>query len=98
MEIKDGQIALCPRDPAHVEFSSTAHVAETWRIDKEGEFISLLQGEGETTHHAREFSDTWSCIECGSAPVFVDPDEWESVPEDKRDLYLDEKVTQRDEE
>jgi hypothetical protein len=60
-------IAICPTDPRHGEFATTAHVAESWKVNREGDWIETLSMI-ETTH-APSADNHWTCIACGSTAV-----------------------------
>ena len=56
--------ATCPNDPAHDRFYTTAHVAQTWEVDREGNFVSDLSTD-EVTHFP-DPDNTWQCKICGA--------------------------------
>ena len=62
--------ARCPKDPAHKEFITTAHVVEEWVVDEEGNWIETLQSL-ETAHPPHK-DNCWSCAECGEEAKVTD--------------------------
>ena len=55
--------ATCPANPEHQEFFTTAHVAQTWRVDAQGNFLSELSSDDVT--HGPDSGNTWTCATCG---------------------------------
>ena len=55
--------AICPKNPKHKRFSTTAHVAQEWLVDEHGEFLSLIDGCLDTTHKP-DPGNIWYCCEC----------------------------------
>lgn len=53
----------CPRCGC-TEFFVTAHVAQDWRVDKNGNFVEELNTCIEVTHFPDD-DDIWDCAECG---------------------------------
>lgn len=56
--------AVCPNDPSHKRFLTTAHVMEEWIVDSKGDFVELV-GSIETTHGPSR-DNLWTCAECGA--------------------------------
>lgn len=56
--------AICPNDPNHTEFETTAHVMELWKVDSEGNFIETL--ETLQTDHEPSPDNDWACAICGA--------------------------------
>lgn len=57
--------AVCPRNPEHNRFSTSAHVVQDWEVDAAGDFIAEI-ATTETTH--RPSSDnSWYCLQCDPA-------------------------------
>ena len=56
--------AICPKDPDHKIFITTAHVMEEWLVDEKGNWIETLSSL-ETTH-APDFDNIWTCGICGT--------------------------------
>jgi hypothetical protein len=40
----------CPKNPAHNRFEVSAHVAQLWLVDEEGNFMEEIDGCSEVTH------------------------------------------------
>jgi hypothetical protein len=59
--------AVCPNDPSHKTFITTAHVTQEWVVDDEGNFIKDL-GVLETTHGPDPYN-CWSCETCHADAV-----------------------------
>jgi len=56
--------AVCPNNPAHDTFITTAHVAESWLVDNEGNFVSRVSSDEVV---AKPHPDNiWTCNECGA--------------------------------
>ncbi len=53
----------CPRCSC-TEFIVTAHVTQTWRVDKDGDFINTVTECDEVTHKPDD-ADVWVCADCG---------------------------------
>ena len=66
------KIAVCPNNPAHHHFITTAHEAHTWEVDEDGDFIKDL-GCDEVTHQPDE-GNIWTCTECGADAVWKERD------------------------
>jgi len=66
--------ALCPNDPEHDEFLTTAHVVEEWRVDREGNFLELAPPDGSALEvsHGADPANIWTCAICG-ADARVEP-------------------------
>jgi hypothetical protein len=63
--------AVCPTDPRHERFATSAHVAQTWEVNPHGDFVSELES-GEVTH-GPDPGNIWSCCVCGAeATVYED--------------------------
>ena len=56
--------ATCTQSPDHNVFYTTAHVVEEWKVDREGNFLSLNETV-EVTHKPNRFNK-WECAICGS--------------------------------
>jgi hypothetical protein len=56
--------AVCPKNPAHQRFVTTAHVMEDWVVDQNGSFKESL-GSIQTTHWP-DVGNIWTCHECGA--------------------------------
>ena len=62
--------AICPKNPKHKRFITTAHVAEDWVVDEHGEFIKSL-GATDTLAKPNPYN-TWTCKTCGADAVIQD--------------------------
>ena len=66
--------ARCPHSTKHTRFIATAHIAEEWVVDENGEFIEKSKYPGEVTHKPCLGDDVWSCENCGAEVIFVEGD------------------------
>lgn len=57
----------CPKDLKHKEFLTTAHVAETWKVDERGNYLETISTD-ETTH-GPDPDNVWICGVCGADAV-----------------------------
>ena len=57
----------CPRC-GHTEFFATAHVAQGWRVDKNGDFIEESNSCMEVTHFPDD-DDIWDCANCDYSDI-----------------------------
>ena len=58
---------VCPNNPNHNTFITTAHVVEEWVVDEHGNFIEHC-GEGALeTAHGPSHDNVWECASCGCA-------------------------------
>jgi len=62
--------AVCPKNPKHNKFITTAHVMQEWIVDKEGNFIKIAKGGSclEVTHKP-DFDNLWTCQICGTEAI-----------------------------
>ena len=65
--------AVCPFDPNHARFETTAHVVQSWEVDSSGDFVAHLE-DLETTHDP-DAGNIWTCLECQRQAVVYDDDE-----------------------
>jgi hypothetical protein len=64
--------AVCPKNPEHKLFITTAHVMQEWVVTPTGEFVrESVRGVVEVTH-APSFNNCWTCAECGTEAKIVD--------------------------
>tara|TARA_Y100000310_G_C20390491_1_gene672503 strand:+ start:151 stop:345 length:195 start_codon:yes stop_codon:yes gene_type:complete len=56
--------AVCPKNPDHKLFITTAHEVHDWVVDGNGNFEDDL-GCSETAHGPNP-DNTWTCKECGA--------------------------------
>ena len=61
--------AVCPNNPDHKRFSTTARVLEEWQVDEHGNFLASL-GCLETVHGPNP-GNLWYCCECEDATEAV---------------------------
>jgi len=55
----------CPENPEHDRFSATAHIAETWEVNREGDCMDAWDGPIVSGPHF----DTSMCMVCGAETV-----------------------------
>lgn len=58
----------CPKSNRHKFFTVIAHVAETWKVDSQGDFIEVLEPSIEVVH-SPDSEDLYSCRTCGSEAI-----------------------------
>lgn len=76
--------AICPNDPHHQEFITTAHVSEEWKVDAKGNWIETL--EGIEIIHGPDPDNDWTCAICGAqAKILTIPETTyhEPIPNDR---------------
>jgi hypothetical protein len=60
-------LATCPNyeegQPGHIEFSTTAHVMQDWKVDRFGNFLSSIDDCLQVTH-APDAGNIWTCLTC----------------------------------
>ena len=61
------KIKVCPKDPNHNEFLTTASVNQTWKIDGEGNFLEEVSTDD--TIHGPDIYNEWTCSDCGSQAI-----------------------------
>jgi hypothetical protein len=60
-----GIMKICPTNPAHKFFTTTAVICQDWLVDGEGNFIEVR--EECTDIFARpQIENIWECDECGA--------------------------------
>ena len=62
--------AICPTDPNHKEFITTAHEVHDWVVDENGDFLEDL-GCSETAHKPNS-GNIWTCKKCGAEAILND--------------------------
>jgi hypothetical protein len=69
LNIKGGVImkAICANNKIHNEFITTAHVVQTWKVDKEGDFIEEVSTDEVT--HGPDKNNIWTCAICGAKAI-----------------------------
>ena len=55
--------AVCPKNPKHKKFITTAHVMQLWVVDEHGEFIRCEDECMEVTN-GPDPCNTWTCAIC----------------------------------
>ena len=71
---------ICPNDPSHKRFYTTAHVTEEWLVDEQGAFIEAVDTGGGEAVHGPNHGNSWTCAECGCSDTHV-----RLVPTGRRD-------------
>jgi virulence-associated protein VagC len=61
---------ICPKNPSHKEFSTTAHVTQEWKVDERGDYIEEIDACSEVNHEPDDES-TYSCLICGADALVV---------------------------
>jgi len=57
--------AICPKNPKHNEFVTTAHVMQEWIVDEGGRFIRVFGGaECLEVTAPPDPDNVWNCKEC----------------------------------
>ncbi|MFF2532341.1 hypothetical protein ACFVS2_25865 [Brevibacillus sp. NPDC058079] len=54
--------AVCPNNPEHKEFITSAHVVQDWIVDESGNYLSVAE-DVQTTHGPHK-ENTWNCRIC----------------------------------
>ena len=67
-----GDQAWCPRCESHGRFLTSAHVAQTWCVDRAGNFMSDTKEEGEVVSKPCK-ENSWLCATCGVEAVWEKP-------------------------
>jgi hypothetical protein len=62
--------AVCVMNPNHQEFTTTAHVCQTWVVDANGEFIRQDEDEPQVVTHPPDQDNEWRCAVCGGLVKF----------------------------
>ena len=57
--------AVCPTNPHHDQFYTVAHIAETWIVDKHGNFIVDGKNCDRVTLYGPHPDNVWTCAVCG---------------------------------
>lgn len=69
-------VAVCPRDPSHERFSTTAHVMQDWEVDRTGNFEKVIEDCLQVTAKP-DRDNIWICIICGAQAKFIDRETFE---------------------
>jgi len=64
--------ARCPKDPAHKEFVTVAHVTEDWVVDENGGFVEVFRPSESIVTHGPTVGNIWTCNKCGAEAVVED--------------------------
>lgn len=59
--------AVCPNNPEHKTFLTTAHVQELWEVDSNGNFERVV--ETIQTVHQPDPDNEWTCSECDAQAI-----------------------------
>lgn len=78
---------ICPQCGCK-RFITVAHVAQSWVVDEEGEFIATAS-ECDEVVASPDDGNTWTCDNCGAEAVIVDESEADPSP---LLLFLQEEV------
>lgn len=63
-------VAVCPQNPAHDRFLTTAHVMQEWEVEPNGEFTKVTEDCLQVTARPDQ-GNIWTCVECGAQAVFL---------------------------
>jgi hypothetical protein len=63
--------AVCPNNPNHTRFATTAHVVQEWEVDADGNFIDVITDCLEVASKP-DRSNIWECMECATEAVHVE--------------------------
>ena len=55
---------VCPEDSSHKRFITVAYVSEDWIVDDDGNFIEVMDTNGQLLHGPNH-GNIWTCAECG---------------------------------
>lgn len=55
--------AICPKNPNHKKFITTAHVMEEWVVDSKGNWVETRQSL--QVDHGPNPDNEWNCAVCG---------------------------------
>ncbi len=56
---------ICPKNPAHKYFTTTAVICQDWLVDGLGEFIEVRE-ECTEVFARPQIENIWECDECGA--------------------------------
>ena len=56
---------ICPKNKNHKRFEVSAHVAQTWTVDDEGQWIELAPNSMDEVVHHPDSQDYYTCAACG---------------------------------
>lgn len=70
--MENEKIAVCSKDHTHnAGFITTAHVAQDWIVDKNGNF-KALSADATDIIASPDKSNTWTCAACGAEAIWLD--------------------------
>lgn len=55
----------CPKSDKHRTFNVTAHVAQEWKVDENGNFLSMIESCTDVIHRPEQ-ADLFACSVCGA--------------------------------
>jgi hypothetical protein len=59
---------ICPTDPSHQRFLTSAHVAQVWVVDPDGDWLETAEDCTDITSWP-DRQNAWVCQECGEEAV-----------------------------
>lgn len=62
--------ATCTKDTNHKEFLTPAHVAQTWKVDEDGDFLGVFSNDD--TISGPNSGNIWTCAICGAEAIVED--------------------------
>jgi hypothetical protein len=71
---------ICPKDPTHKQFLTTATVTQDWLVDADGEFVKVVN-DCSLVFARPDPLNQWWCAECGTDAINT-----ETTEEDEEDL------------
>lgn len=54
--------AVCPNNPNHKYFITTAHVVQTWKVDERGNFVNEISND--EVAKEPDAGNIWRCAKC----------------------------------
>ena len=64
------EIAICKKDPNHDKFNTTAHVMQSWTVDRDGDFLEVEE-ECLQVSFGPDRDNEWTCAICGGDVTFI---------------------------
>jgi hypothetical protein len=59
--------AICPNDPKHNRFYTTAHITQEWAVNGNGDFLESVAPYDHTdVTHGPTPKKVWECAVCGA--------------------------------
>jgi hypothetical protein len=58
-------VKVCPNNPTHKTFVTSATVIQDWLVDGEGNFIECVDDLVDVFHKP-DVDNVWSCADCGA--------------------------------